>query len=139
MVRTAWSSRQEHGGASDPGHGTLLDLAALRALHIPENAHLTRVVTSAAPCTLRSLNGLAGGALAMCWAPWDCVPNWRSLPGNRVAVALQAAGGSVVGQIDGPQDAGCAIADWASAGPAHVGGHPAGTDGVDQDPVAAQL
>src|SRR5437867_5831205 len=62
-----------------------------------------------------------------------------SLPREGMAVAEEAAGGAGVGQGGGPDDAGRAYFDRAAAGPAHVGGDPAGADRVDQDVIAAEF
>jgi hypothetical protein len=43
---------------------------------------------------------------------------WWASPGDRAAVAVEAAGGSVVGQVDGPQDAGGALGDRPPGGTA---------------------
>ena len=46
-----------------------------------------------------------------------CGPGGRH-PGDRAAVAVEAAGGSVVGQVDGPHDAGGALGDRTPGGTA---------------------
>src|SRR5258708_2640172 len=62
-----------------------------------------------------------------------------SLPGEGAAVSVEAAAGPVVGEVDGPEDAGGAVMNGPAAGSAHVGGDPAGTDAVDQDAVGTQF
>ena len=57
---------------------------------------------------------------------WIGVADLVGVARDRAAVAVEAAGGSVVGQVDGPQDAGGALGDRTPAGAVHVGGDPAG-------------
>jgi hypothetical protein len=47
-------------------------------------------------------------------------------------VSEEPAGGTVVGEQDGPHDAGGAVGNRTPAQPSHVGGDPAGADRVDQ-------
>ena len=65
-------------------------------------------------------------------------PRVRGSPVERAAVAEEAAGRSVVGQLGRPHDARRALLDRPPA-LAHVGVRPAGADGVDEDAVPAQL
>src|SRR5215470_5530009 len=59
-----------------------------------------------------------------------CANVGSSSPGQRTAVAEEAAGRSVVGQVDRPEHACSAVCDRPPARAAHVGGDPARTHGV---------
>jgi O-acetylserine/cysteine efflux transporter len=61
-----------------------------------------------------------------------------ALPGNRSAVAEEAAGRPVVGQRGRPHDAGRTVTHRPSARPAHIRRHPTGAHRVHQHTIPAQ-
>src|SRR5215213_122063 len=64
----------------------------------------------------------------------------RGLPGDRLPVAEEAAGGAAVWERRGPHEGFGPFFDGTrGAGTAHVGLHPPGVDGVDEDAATAQL
>ena len=68
---------------------------------------------------------------------WIGVADLVGVTRGWAAVAVEAAGGSVVGQVDSPQDAGGTLGDRAPAGATHVGGDPAGQRRREASPEAS--
>src|SRR6185437_12201537 len=62
-----------------------------------------------------------------------------SSPRNWLSVIEEAAAWPAIGQVGSPEDASRAVGYGPTTGAAHVGGHPAWVDGVDEDAVGSQF